>query len=858
MKSRSTVSGKGKTKVAVTSSGLSWLFTAVLVFFSFFGGIYIGTIFIGSQTHSDGNNNQQGLPGTKNILQSWSSSSPSFPSPPIAQQSLPPGRLRGSSESKGRLPEDSSANHQQQQQLRAEHSITHQIKTTKTVLSSSSFPAVGSHGGENDGIIRHSLHIDQRSFVEYPKSLDNENIVVSAWIYLDDGNDNPIFDKDMRTIFSNKLPGCGTTDGQHGISMYINAWQNPDHRLYVEYGSLESGCNKVDSGSKTFQFHQWYHVAAFFSTTEVILYIDGKEANRVTVNDPHISQLVNPFLIGHYAKGGDDVAYPLYGNLSHLAVLHTTTVTEDVIRSLQDVDSAKNIDGLKAFFPLTSVHVSDGAVDEIVGGGTGHYELPLNGKQVKGVSIALVDGRTTTVITQEMKDESDRLGRERREKIKDGMRHAWTGYKNHAWGRDELRPISGSSKDNWGGMGMTLVDSLDTLWVMGMKEEFEEARRWVETSLTFAHAGTVSVFETTIRALGGLLSAYDLSKEQIFLTKAKELADRLLPAFNTPTGIPLSHVNLNSGAGGGGWAGSNAVLSELGTLQLEFRYLAKQVGDSKYDTISMKAIKKVLANNPSTGLYPIRIRVGDGGFGDSMITFGALGDSFYEYLLKLWVQTGRKEQWLRDAYDKAMDGAIEHMLLTSRQSGLAFLADWNTRSHNRKMDHLVCFMPGLLTLGAYTSLEGLQSPRAQRDLAVARALMYTCREMYHRTPTGIAPEYVTFPEGGDMSAGPNAEFYILRPETAESLFVMAQLTGEPIYRQWAWEIWEAIDHTLRTPLAYASLHNVYQASSLEDRMESFFLAETMKYLYLAQDPDKAIDLTKHVFNTEAHPLSIFE
>jgi mannosyl-oligosaccharide alpha-1,2-mannosidase len=108
-----------------------------------------------------------------------------------------------------------------------------------------------------------------------------------------------------------------------------------------------------------------------------------------------------------------------------------------------------------------------------------------------------------------------------------------------------------------------------------------------------------------------------------------------------------------------------------------------------------------------------------------------------------------------------------------------------------------------------------------------------------------------------MVVGMSAPFYILRPETAESLFVLNKLTGEQVYRDWAWEIWEAIDKHCKTDIAYGSLHDVNVAQGgVEDRMESFFLAETMKYLYLAQDPDTEIDLTKVVFNTEAHPLTI--
>lgn len=186
--------------------------------------------------------------------------------------------------------------------------------------------------------------------------------------------------------------------------------------------------------------------------------------------------------------------------------------------------------------------------------------------------------------------------------------------------------------------------------------------------------------------------------------------------------------------------------------------------------------------HPKYGLFPIKVGMRDASFADSHITFGALGDSFYEYLLKIWIQGGKTETWLRDMYDESIQGMIDLLLKTSTPSGLAYISDWNGQSNEHKMDHLVCFMPGTIALGAYTDPRGTSSPRAVRDLAIAKALMYTCYQMYKRMPSGISAEYVQFKEGMDFIPGSNVAFYILRPETAESLFVLNQLTGDPIYR----------------------------------------------------------------------------
>ncbi len=125
--------------------------------------------------------------------------------------------------------------------------------------------------------------------------------------------------------------------------------------------------------------------------------------------------------------------------------------------------------------------------------------------------------------------------------------HAWKGYEDIAWGADEVNPIKRRAK-YWvpGGIGMTIIDSLDTILLMNLKGPYEKAREWVKTSLNFDKDASISMFETTIRILGGLLSAYDLSHEKIFLEKAIDIGNRLLWAFNTSSGIPFAQINLRT------------------------------------------------------------------------------------------------------------------------------------------------------------------------------------------------------------------------------------------------------------------------------------------------------------------------
>lgn len=292
--------------------------------------------------------------------------------------------------------------------------------------------------------------------------------------------------------------------------------------------------------------------------------------------------------------------------------------------------------------------------------------------------------------------------------------------------------------------------------------------------------------------------------------------------------------------------------------------LARLSGVPEYKHKTEHVFEVMEEMNPPNGLYPYYVQNNNGGskkpkFMNAKLTFGAMSDSFYEYMLKIWIQGGKTEPLYRNMYDKAIQGMHDELLSVSSPSSLVFIADKNGNSMDTKMDHLVCFMGGLLALGAYTDPEGLNSDRAQRDLKTGKALTYTCYQMYARMPTGISPEFIQFHEGKDFEAGRNAPHYLLRPETVESFFVLYHLTKDPVYREWGWEVFQAIERYCRTNAGYGQLRDVRKLKQApDDKMESFFLAETLKYLYLLFDPDTPIDLLhKHVFNTEAHPVRIF-
>jgi mannosyl-oligosaccharide alpha-1,2-mannosidase len=445
----------------------------------------------------------------------------------------------------------------------------------------------------------------------------------------------------------------------------------------------------------------------------------------------------------------------------------------------------------------------------------------------------------------------DPINIQRREKVKDAMIHAWSSYEKYAWGHDELQPQTKNGVDSFGGLGATLIDSLDTLFIMGLDEQFQRAREWVANSLDFNKNYDASVFETTIRVVGGLLSAYDLSGDKVFLEKAKDIADRLLPAWDTPSGIPRNIINLAHGnAHNPSWTGGESILADSATEQLEFIALSQRTGDPKYQQKVENVILQLNKTFPADGLLPIYINPDTGATSYSTITFGAMGDSFYEYLLKVWIQGNRTAtvKHYREMWETSMKG-LQSLVRKTTPSSFTYLCEKTGSAIKDKMDELACFAPGMIALGA----SGSGPDDSQKFLSLAEELAWTCYNFYQSTPTKLAGENYFFNPGQDMSVG--TSWNIMRPETVESLFYLWRLTGNKTYQEWGWNIFEAFEKNSRVEGGYVGLKDV-NTGVKDNMMQSFFLAETLKYFYLLYSPSSVIPLDEWVFNTEAHPLKI--
>uniref|UniRef100_A0A8C4GNA1 alpha-1,2-Mannosidase n=1 Tax=Dicentrarchus labrax TaxID=13489 RepID=A0A8C4GNA1_DICLA len=425
--------------------------------------------------------------------------------------------------------------------------------------------------------------------------------------------------------------------------------------------------------------------------------------------------------------------------------------------------------------------------------------------------------------------------KEKRDKIREMMKHAWDSYRQYGWGHNELKPLAkkGHSTNIFGNsqLGATIVDALDTLYIMGLHEEFKDGQEWVEQNLDFGVNAEVSVFEVNIRFIGGLLAAYYLSGQEVFKLKAVQLAEKLLPAFNTPTGIPWAMVNLKSGVGRNwGWASAgSSILAEFGTLHMEFVHLTYLTGNPAYYQKVMH-IRKLLAKmDRPNGLYPNYLNPRTGRWGQRKYIF-----------------------WFRE--QKTVGLAIERHLIRKSNGGLTFIGEWKNGHLERKMGHLACFAGGMFALGA----DGSPDDKAGHYLQLGAEIAHTCHESYDRTVLKLGPEAFKFDSGLEaVAVRQNEKYYILRPEVIETYWYMWRFTHDPKYRQWGWEAAQAIDKYCRVSGGFSGVKDVYSSNpTYDDVQQSFFLAETLKYLYLLFSSDDLMPLESWVFNTEAHPLPV--
>uniref|UniRef100_A0A674AEJ6 alpha-1,2-Mannosidase n=1 Tax=Salmo trutta TaxID=8032 RepID=A0A674AEJ6_SALTR len=452
---------------------------------------------------------------------------------------------------------------------------------------------------------------------------------------------------------------------------------------------------------------------------------------------------------------------------------------------------------------------------------------------------------------------------------KDMFFFGYDNYMKYAFPEDELNPIDCQGRgpdvlnpsnininDVLGNYSLTLIDTLDTLLVLGNVSEFHRAVKLVIDTVSFDKDSTVQVFEANIRILGSLISAHilltdpkhpfgdvgldDYDNELLHL--AHDLAVRLLPAFeNTSTGIPHPRVNLKSGVSPDSI--NETCTSGAGSLLVEFGILSRLIGDSTFEWVARRAVRALwnLRSN-ETGLLGNVVNIQTGQWVGMQSGLGAGMDSFYEYLLKSYILFGEKEDYLMF---QASYESIQNHLRMGRESCNEGEGDpplyvnvnmFNGQIMNTWIDSLQAFFPGLLVLNGDVE-----------EAICMHAFYYAIWKRF-----GALPERYNW-----QLQAPDVLFYPLRPELVESTYLLYQATKNPFYLHVGMDILESLEKNAKVRCGYATLHHVVDKSK-EDRMESFFLSETCKYLYLLFDDDNPLHKSenKYIFTTEGHVVPI--
>lgn len=414
------------------------------------------------------------------------------------------------------------------------------------------------------------------------------------------------------------------------------------------------------------------------------------------------------------------------------------------------------------------------------------------------------------------------------ERVRAEFLHAWRGYKQYAWGHDDLRPLSKTHHDWYEQtLLMTPVDSLDTMIILGLKDEAAETGEYIVKNLSFDKDIYVQHFEITIRHLGGLLSAYQLTNDRRFLALAEDLGTRLLPAFNSATGLPYRFVNLKTGK----VRDPDTNPAESGTLLVEFGTLSKLTRKPVFYDKAKRALVETYKRRSPIGLVGSTINVETGVWKDKDSHIGGGIDSYYEYLLKCWLlfdDEDCRRMWRESIV------AVNRYLADEVRGELWYgHADMNTGQRAAtSYGALDAFFPAVLALSG--------------DLKRAKRLQASSFKMW--TTYGIEPEQLNYRTMQIESAG-----YVLRPEIIESTYYLYHYTKDPQYLRMGETLFEDFVKHCRTETAYAALKSVVTKEKT-DGMQSFLFAETFKYFYLLFAPPSTLNFKRVIFNTEAHPV----
>ena len=418
------------------------------------------------------------------------------------------------------------------------------------------------------------------------------------------------------------------------------------------------------------------------------------------------------------------------------------------------------------------------------------------------------------------------------------MAWAWAEYRKLAWGQDEIKPVSGTGQSfliPGQTVGLSIVEALDTLWLMGLDAEFEDGVRWIKTSLRFDLDGDAQVFEATIRLVGGLLSGHLATGETRLLELAHDLATRMMPAFDTPTGMPMRFVNLKTGK----TRDPQSFPAEIGGgMAPEFVTLSRLTGEKRFGEAAVNAMLALYGKRSKIGLLGDTIDVTTGAWISRRATIGPPSDSYFEYLWDSWRLTG--DTRLRDAYRTCTAAILAH--LADRSTGDLWFAnaDFETGAKlSLRQSELSAFYPGLLTEGGNA-----------REARLHMAAWVKAQDRY-----GILPEAFD-PTDWSVRAPTNA----LRPELADSAFTMWLHDHDEQWRHVARTHFLNMKRWNKAAHGYSGLTNVAarpparSPPRLRRSCPGYWWSEQMKYYWLIFSDCARFDYRDNYLSTEGNVL----
>ncbi|NTV83249.1 MAG: glycoside hydrolase family 47 protein [Bacteroidales bacterium] len=447
---------------------------------------------------------------------------------------------------------------------------------------------------------------------------------------------------------------------------------------------------------------------------------------------------------------------------------------------------------------------------------------------MKNICFLLISSIITFSGCQTALEKSSEADRQIAEQIKSEFLRSWNAYKTYAWGHDVLLPVSKSHMDWYeNSLGISPIDAYSTMKVMGLEAEAAQVQRYVTDTLDFDKDQFVKTFEVNIRVLGGLVAMYQFTNDPKVLAKAEDFGKRLLPAYNTGTGIPAYWVNLKTGE----IKGDKVNLAEGGSSLIEMGMLSKFTGNPVYFDAAKKASLAIFNRRSALGLVGENINVQTGLWVDSTSHIGCCIDSYYEYLLKGSILF--KDEDLKKAWEESI-AAIQKYVAEEVDSSLWYgqVNKETGERINRVVTLYDAYFPAVLALSG--------------DLEYAARYQDSWNKLWQIN--GLEP--MVYDYGNKEILHPA---YNLNPEIIESAFYLYYFTGDKKYKEMAAQYFEDIMAYCRTDVAFTNIKDV-RTKEQSDHMETFFLAETMKYLYLVFANPEGINPEECVFSTEAHPF----